>query len=289
MVKLRDAFAGFLQDWQVDLSPAWRAILDAVGPDLTAISSDLTLADNETIFPGRKGRPAPGARTDSHVFRALDAVDPPAVRAVVLGQDPYPKASRATGRAFEQGDLPDWSPNRAMVAESLRRIVQMLAYKRSGNAEYVADDAAWRTVVEDIASDTLDISAPRALFDRWQDAGVLFLNAGLTLSRFEPAVQQAHIALWRPVVKKILTHLATRPNGRIVFLLWGQVARRTFDKLGIEDAAGAAGAQDRLAIASHAHPGAEGADHRPLFFQPPNPFADANAKLAQIGGSSIDW
>ena len=105
MPSLRDAFRSFLDHWQDDLSSTWGTVIGAAEPNLAAIGSTLTLEANEIIFPGRKSKPAPGARSDAHIFRALDQIDPSKVRAVVLGQDPYPKSSRATGRAFEQGDL----------------------------------------------------------------------------------------------------------------------------------------------------------------------------------------
>src|SRR5262245_64849125 len=126
MGTLRVAVERHLDGWRSDLSAPWRALLDGAEPDLAAITDDLTIEPDEVVIPGRKGRPAATARDDSHVFRALDDVRPEDVRAVVLGQDPYPKASRATGRAFEQGDLAAWSRKRRDVAESLRRIVQTL-------------------------------------------------------------------------------------------------------------------------------------------------------------------
>ena len=129
----------------------------------------------------------------------------------------------------------------------------------------------------------------RRLFDRWQQGGVIFLNAGLTLSRFAPQVQRAHLALWRPVVGRLLQHLATRKRRRVVFLLWGAQAQRTFRDLGIQDAAEAAGTGDRVAIATHAHPAAETPSGRPRFFAAPNPFTDANDQLVQAGGHAIAW
>jgi uracil-DNA glycosylase len=289
MAELRAKMSEFLVDWRDDVNASWRALLDGVEPALNAIGPALTLMDNETIFPGRKGSPAPGARPDSHVFRALDGVRPRDVTAVVLGQDPYPMASRATGRSFEQGDLPAWSPDRKKVAESLRRILQIVAHFRKGDARYLHGDPAWPDVVADIDASQLDIAAPRKFFDAWQKQGVLCLNAGLTLSRFQKDVQQAHFALWRPVVQRILTTLATRKKGSVVFLLWGGVAQKTFNELGILDAADAAGTRNRVAVVTHVHPAAEDKQGQPRFFTLPNTFTAANEKLTQIGGPAIQW
>jgi uracil-DNA glycosylase len=287
--KLRDSFRDFLVNWRDDLDSNWRSMLDGVEPAVNGILESLTIEANERIFPGRKGQPVPAARADAHVFRAFDGLQPEDVRAVILGQDPYPKASRATGRSFEQGDLADWSPNRNLVAESLRRIIQVVANFRTGKSDYLQGDAVWPVLVGDNHTDGLNIAPPRDFFDRWQHLGVLCLNASFTLSRFEPSVQQAHFALWRPVVKTILTALATRPHGSIAFILWGSVAQNTFEQLSILDAAVAAGTRDRVALVTHVHPGAEDASGQPRFFRPPNTFTDANQKLAAAGGTSIQW
>lgn len=289
MPSLRTKMKEFLVDWRDDLNDSWRGVLDDVEPNLNAIGTDLTLDDGETIFPGRKGQPAPGARKDAHVFRALQGLKPREVTAVVLGQDPYPKSSRATGRSFEQGDLAEWSAESKKVAESLRRILQIVAHFRSGEGRYLEGDAAWSSVVSDIQSAKLDIRAPRPFFDQWQQQGVLCLNAGLTLSRFKPDVQQAHFALWRPVVQRILTTLATRDKGSVVFLLWGGVAQKTFKELGILDAAKDAGTLNRVGVITHVHPAAEDKTGAPRFFLPPNTFTAANEKLITIGGPSIEW
>jgi uracil-DNA glycosylase len=289
MANLRLEMKKFLADWRDDLDASWQGVLEGAEPALQAIPESLTLDDGEAIFPGRKGKPPAGARSDSHIFRALDGLRPQDVTAVVLGQDPYPKVARATGRSFEQGDLAEWSPSRSKVAESLRRILQVVAHFRSGRPQYLGGDEAWPLVVNDIHSDGLSIAPPRQFFDRWQQQGVLCLNAGLTLSRFEAPVQQAHFALWRPVVQRILTAPATRKDRTVVFLLWGAVAQNTFRELGILEAAEAAGSADRVAVVKHVHPGAENAGGAPRFFEPPNTFELANTKLAAAGASPIAW
>jgi uracil-DNA glycosylase len=288
MASLRVEMTKFLTDWRDDVHQSWRAVLDDVEPNLAVIGETLTLNEGETIFPGRKGSPSKGARADSHVFRAFDGVRPQDVNAVILGQDPYPRASRATGRSFEQGDLPAWSRSPAKVAESLRRILQVVGHHRTGDERYLTGDAAWGSFVDDIEADRLPIAPPRQFFDEWQEQGVLCINAALTISRFKPEVQRAHFALWRPVVKRLLTSLATRPDRSIVFLLWGGVARQTFKELGILEAAQAEGTADRVAVVTHVHPGAEAAGH-PRFFDPPNPFTSAQEGLTAAGGPSISW
>src|SRR5689334_1837385 len=231
MMKLRTALQTRLENWRNDLAPEWADILKNVEPDFSKVPASLTLESTETIFPGRKGLPPTGARIDSHIFRALDDIPLSRIRAVILGQDPYPKVSRATGRSFEQGDLEEWSASMSVVAESLRRIIQALAFHRTGDKKYLTGVAAWTKLVADIHSGQLAIAPIRHLYDTLQSKGVICLNAGLTISRFEAPVQKAHIAMWRPVVQAILQAVATRNTGSVVFLLWGKVAQDTFKSL----------------------------------------------------------
>lgn len=290
MAKLWREMGALLLDWKSDLSGAWRAILANVEPDLDAIPKDVTLEAGEVIFPGRKGKAHPEARADSHIFRALDGLAPDKVRAVILGQDPYTKVTQATGRSFEEGQLTEWSVIPKETSPSLRRIVQVLAQHRSGDAKYVDGDEAWPSLAEELKQGLQGIAPPQAFFDEWQSKGVLCLNAGLTFSRYDPDVQGAHIAMWRPVIQRILTALATRPNSPIVFLLWGGKAQSAFLDLEIMAAAQQAGTQDRVAVATHPHPNAKKtSDGKLPFLQAPNPFDSANNALKAAGGSNIMW
>jgi uracil-DNA glycosylase len=295
-IALRQALEEMLDGWKDDLSPAWKAALAGVEPDFAAVDADLEHESWEPIFPARKGKVIPGAPRKAHIFRALDGTGPADVRAVVIGQDPYPNVSWATGRAFEQGDLEEWLPNPALVSDSLERIIPAVAVARTGNREYtdlVNASRAWVRVVADLASGALTLPSPPRLFDHWQQQGVLFLNAGLTLSRFERGGSahqlRGHIPLWRPVVRAILEIIAARTSGHVVFLLWGSVARTFFQESGIEQAAKDAGTwQTRVRTVQQAHPAASNHDG-PLFFREPNTFLDANRALREMGAEAVEW
>jgi uracil-DNA glycosylase len=293
MTTLREAMRAFLTNWRADLSEPWRELLSSVEPAFEDVGADLELHDGEVIFPGRKGSPVPGAPPRAHVFRALDGIRPSAVRVVILGQDPYPKLAWATGRAFEQGDITAWPRDRGDVAPSLARIIQVLAAARTGRSAYKRNDAAWRRVVDDLESGDLELQPPHRLFGELQRQGVLFLNTGLTLTRFQrggaPEQLRGHIPLWRPIVRQILTRLATRTTGHVVFLLWGKPARAVFSDTGVEDAARAAGTwSTRVAALAHTHP-ASVYEGRPTFFRAPNPFTAANESLGEMGADPIEW
>lgn len=295
-IALKQALEEMLDGWKDDLSPAWRAALADVEPDFDAVDPALQHESWEPIFPTRKGKMIPGAPRKAHIFRALDGTGPADVRAVVIGQDPYPNVSWATGRAFEQGDLEDWLSNPALVSDSLERIIPAVAVARTGNPEYTDltnASKAWARVVADLASGALTLHSPPRLFDHWQHQGVLFLNAGLTLSRFKRGGSdhqlKGHIPLWRPVAQTILRVIATRSSGHVVFLLWGKVARDFFDESGIEQAAQDAGTwQTRVRTVQQAHPAASN-DDGPLFFREPNTFLDANRALREMGAGEVEW
>lgn len=293
---LREALVVFSQGWKDDLSASWQAALADVDPDANAVEPSLQFSPEKPIFPGRKGRILVGAPSHSHVFRALDGIGPSDVRAVVIGQDPYPNIEWATGRSFEQGNLVTWPTAPKLLSDSLERIIPSAMEARTGNNAYTqatSEGSVWPKIVTDLSAGTLDLQPPMTLFDDWQSQGVMFLNAGLTLTHFKrggsPEQLQGHIPFWRSVVREILRTVVTRPTGQVVFLLWGKVARDMVNAAGIEQAAKDAGTwQTRVRFVTHDHPAAALAG-LPLFFKPPNPFSTANQALEQMGAEPIHW
>lgn len=290
---LRQALSEMLRNWKDDLSAGWRSVLNNVSIDTENVQASLRHQFWEPIFPVRKGNRFPGARSDSHIFRGFDGLEPEDVKVVVLGQDPYPNAAQATGRAFEQGDLDSWPKEKQFIALSLRRIIQATAFARTDDRRYIDGDAAWETVVRDIESGDLRIKRkPRTQFDYWQRQGVMFLNTGLTLSRFEADYQfGGHLPLWKPVVTAVMQHLA-RIETPVVFLLWGGKARNGFKKAGVRQAAVEAGTWkrtvDTFACVHPAWP--RRLDEAAGFLDPDkNTFIEANAALKRMGTSGIKW
>jgi uracil-DNA glycosylase len=111
------------------------------------------------------------------------------VRAVILGQDPYPTPGRATGLAFA---FPSGAPPR----DSLRNILDELAADRGVRR---ADG---------------DLSG-------WARQGVLLLNAVLTVPLGAPGGHRGWG--WETLVAEVLTEAAARP---CAFVLWGGPAQR---------------------------------------------------------------
>jgi len=178
-------------------------------------------------------------------------------------------------------------------------MVQALLQYRQPNPGYLPNDSAWPALREQLKMKPHLLEAPNALFNRWQAAGVLCLNTGLTLSRFDPKntpaddrVQPAHMALWRPVVQTILTHLASRAGMSLLLLLWGRPAQNAYVAMCIEAAAKAAGNAGRVIVVTRPHPGFElthGEKADSPFLHLPDPYSQANDALAAAHLPGIDW
>jgi uracil-DNA glycosylase len=288
-MSLRDALEQLLQGWRDDLSKPWSKALAGAEPDFAAVDPALVPADDEVIYPGRKGAPPPGARADSHMFRALDGITPGDVRVVVMGQDPYTHVQQATGRSFEQGDLHDWK-GKPRVSPSLRRLVQAVALRRTGDRRYAEGDAGWKALVHDVGAGTLAIEPPQPLWDKWQAQGVLFVNAILTFNRFDPAFQfGGHQPLWRPVIRRLLGHLVERPDRALVCVAWGGKALAALQDARVEETARAAGAwETRVRIVRAPHPNAPPPEAPPFLAQGDR-LQEVNDALAAMGAASVDW
>jgi uracil-DNA glycosylase len=277
--------------WRDDLPIAWRTILDGAELAFESRALHREMQTDEIIVPGRKGAPALGAPKDAHIFRAFDNIDPAEVRALILGQEPYANPAWATGRAFEQGNLVNWPENRELIADSLRRIVQVLASARTRKRVYVANDRAWQTLIRDVQSGALKLEPPRELFDRLEQKGVLFLNASLTVSIRDsrPRRAQGHYSLCAPLISRILAFIATRRTGHAVFLLWGQRAWDVFERARVRTTAECAGTwKTRIDLVRHVHPAAITVEG-PAFLKPPNSFLVANQLLRRMGAKPIHW
>lgn len=154
-----------------------------------------------------KGRLAPGAWTAleawfeaecrsaevcpprERLFAALEAVAPPEVRVVLLGQDPYPAPGVANGLAFS-------TTADARLPASLRRLYEGLR---------------------------LDVgeAPPNGDLGGWAAQGVLLLNTVLSVRAGAPNSHRG--AGWEPFCRAILEALSARPTP-VVFLCLGRQA-----------------------------------------------------------------
>lgn len=281
---LREKLEAHLNGWQHDLAVPWPQVLGTVSLDWEAVLPSARFEGADRIIPLRKNHGDTEAPRDSHVLRAFDNLAPSDVRAVLLGQDPYPKFERATGRSFEPGDLEQWTDD---TPRSLERVLPVLARHRRphANAPALGDWNAWQQALQD---DPSWVGTPPDLFARWHREGVLCLNIGLTLSRFDKKTapvkhQPMHMALWTPLVHAVLRALNAR-NKPMVLMLWGGKAQDAVSAANLPDKPGLVFRVDRP------HPSAtpDNGDSPP-FFVKPNPFTAANDWLTAHHHAPIDW
>jgi len=167
-----------------EIPPHWGSELDlaALGPTLRKL--DAFVAEERRA---NEVYPAP-----CDVFAALRLTPFAAVRAVILGQDPYHGPCQAHGLAFS---VPDGvSP----LPPSLRTI----------RAELVAD---------------LGLPLPESgSLKRWARHGVLLLNTVLTVRGGVAGSHRRHG--WETFTDAIVGAVSAKP-GPVAFLLWGRAAQ----------------------------------------------------------------
>lgn len=186
---------------------------------------------------GHEVLPGPG-----RFFRALECVEPARVRAVILGQDPYPTPGHAEGLSFS-------------VASGVRPFPGSL-----------------RNILREWSADLgLPLPGNGSLLP-WARAGVLMLNTVLSVRAGAAGSHRGKG--WEPVTEAILRAVASS-RGRVVFLLWGNDARRHAGWL----------SQGPHAVLEAGHPSPLSA----RLFRGCRCFSGANQLLAEAGREPVDW
>jgi len=131
------------------------------------------------------------------VFAALAATPYASVRAVILGQDPYPNATHATGLAFS-------------VPKGLRPLPRSL-----------------RNIRTELRSDLVIVAPDHGSLEAWTRHGVLLLNTALTFHEGIPGSRDP--ARWADLTDAVISAVAAKETP-VAFLLWG-VPAKTKDRL----------------------------------------------------------
>jgi len=149
------------------------------------------------------------------------------IKAVILGQDPYPEKGRATGRAFEVGDLLSW--NQTFRQVSLKNIIRLIYKNYNGINEY-KDIKKFSEIQKEIEEGKFSILPPDKIFKSWEKQGVLLLNTYLSV---EAGITGSHISIWRSFSEKLLKFISEE-NVNISWFLWGKMAeeKKKFIKYG---------------------------------------------------------
>jgi len=142
------------------------------------------------VHAGARVLPAPGDAFNAFMHRPPDAI-----RAVVLGQDPYPTPGDAHGLAFSYAGV-------GRLPASLRNIFKEMAADLGGPMRGNGD------------------------LSDWAAQGVLLLNTALTV---EAGAAGAHLKIgWERVAREAVAAVSQASPGA-VFLLWGAPAQRHRD------------------------------------------------------------
>ena len=215
------------------LPSAWRDAARVPAEALEGVGRFL----GAEIAAGHEVLPRP-----TQLFRAMECVGPTAVRAVILGQDPYPTPGHAEGLSFSV------APGVHPFPGSLRNILR----------EWSEDTG-------------LPLPSEGSLMP-WTRSGVLLLNTVLSVRAGEAGSHRGRG--WEAVTEAILRAVATSDR-RVVFLLWGNDARRHATWL----------AQGPHAVLEAAHPSPLSA----RLFRGCRCFSRANELLREAGLEPIDW
>jgi len=139
------------------------------------------------------------------------------MKVVILGQDPYPEKGRATGRAFEVGDLASWQDKFKQV--SLKNIVRLI-YKTYKNIDNYDEIKSYSEIKKEINAGLFNILPPNKIFESWEKQGVLLLNAYLTCEIGNPG---SHRVIWAEFADSLIRYIVKK-NNSLIWFLWGKDA-----------------------------------------------------------------
>ena len=135
-----------------------------------------------------------------HIFRALELTKPADVRAVIIGQDPYPNPKHAEGLCFS-------------VKPGVKPPVSL------------------RNVFTELHDDVGCPVPADGHLGRWAERGVLLLNAVLTVRAGKAGSHRRKG--WEEFTDAVLEVVGGRKS-RVVFILWGADAQRKAKGIALE-------------------------------------------------------
>lgn len=228
--------------WQVD--PSWAPLLQDfwASPQAQALGDFMAqrLAAGATMYP-------------AHPLRALELTPLPAVRVVILGQDPYHGPNQAHGLAFSV-------QHGQRVPPSLRNIFHEIERSTAPAGQAPAQ-----------------LLAPRsACLEPWARQGVLLINTCLTVEAGAPG---SHTKKGWEALTDAIIQAASQSATPVAFMLWGAHAQAKQSLI----------ASGRHLVLTANHPSPLSAHRPPKPFRGCGHFAEANAWLNSQGSEGILW
>ncbi|MDX9920111.1 MAG: uracil-DNA glycosylase [Paludibacter sp.] len=168
----------------VKIEPSWKeALKDEFGKDYFGKLTDFV----KTEYSSKQIFPA-----GSQIFNAFDQCPFDKVKVVIIGQDPYHGPGQAHGLCFSVNDGVAFPPSLLNIFKEIERDLG-IPYPQSGN------------------------------LTRWEQQGVLLLNATLTVEAHKAGSHQGKG--WETFTDAAIRKLATEKQN-IVFMLWGSYAQQ---------------------------------------------------------------
>jgi uracil-DNA glycosylase len=154
-----------------------------------------------------------------NILRFL-TLDLSSMKAIIIGQDPYPQLGVATGRAFEVGSLQSWHDT--FRNTSLRNIVRALyAVDHPHNLLTFID------IKKEMKAERFHLLPPSLLFEHWEKQGVLLINTSFSCRIGEPA---SHAKLWASFTNRLFCYINFRQPD-LIWLLWGKHATKATENI----------------------------------------------------------
>lgn len=139
------------------------------------------------------------------------------IKVVILGQDPYPTAGAANGRAFQPNDLEDWTQSFKQV--SLKNIIRNIYASVNGTSIYDLIPS-YSEIKDKINNGTFNIKSPKEWFDSLENQGVLLLNTSLTCQIGE---SNSHKDIWATFTHKLIKFVSME-RASSKWFMWGKEA-----------------------------------------------------------------
>lgn len=152
-----------------------------------------------------------------HVFEAFRMCPLNKVRVVIVGQDPYPQLSPASGKPYGCGLSFSLSETETSIPASLRAVFEEM---KNCALDATCREAYFGLPYFSSADDSAVCRTPNVRtgdLRHWCDQGVLLLNASLTVA---PSTPDTHRAVWTGFVVSVIRRIVAH-NPDVIFCFWG--------------------------------------------------------------------
>jgi uracil DNA glycosylase len=158
-------------------------------------------SDEDKFFPDFK-----------NMFNAVNNIDfEKKVQVVVFGQDPYPRKESATGYAFWDGKIKDWSNP---LSPSFKNIIKSILIHNN----MVTQNSNIKEMRDALKKN--NVFKPDEFFKNSIENGLIWLNASLTFESKDQSSLNKHLRFWKPIIEVIIDNILLEIES-VIFIFWG--------------------------------------------------------------------